>query len=65
MASNATSRSEQIDASLGRAAEAGDVPGVVAMATDRTSVLYEGAFGKRVLGQPAPMTVDTVGWSPP
>jgi CubicO group peptidase (beta-lactamase class C family) len=40
----------------------GDVPGVVAMATDRTSVTYEGAFGKRIQGQPAPMTVDTVGW---
>jgi methyl acetate hydrolase len=34
----------------------------VAMATDRTSVIYEGAFGKRIQGQPAPMTVDTVGW---
>ena len=62
MASNATPRNDQIDAALRRAAEAGDVPGVVAMATDRTSVIYEGAFGKRVQGQPAPMTVDTVGW---
>jgi methyl acetate hydrolase len=52
----------KIDAMLQRAVDAGDVPGVVAMATDRNSVIYEGAFGKRVLGQPAPMTPDTVAW---
>jgi CubicO group peptidase (beta-lactamase class C family) len=62
MASNATSRNARIDAALRRAADAGDVPGVVAMATDRSSVIYEGAFGRRVLGQPEPMTTDTVGW---
>src|SRR5262245_31099338 len=62
MASNATSRNARIDAALRRAAEAGDVPGVVAMATDRTSAIYEGGFGKRVQGQPAPMTTDTVAW---
>jgi CubicO group peptidase (beta-lactamase class C family) len=32
------------------------------MATDRSSTIYEGAFGKRVLGQPAAMTTDTVVW---
>ena len=36
------------------------VPGVVAMATDRNANIYEGAAGKRELGQPAPMTTDTV-----
>jgi methyl acetate hydrolase len=36
------------------------VPGVVAIATDRTSNIYEGAAGKRVLGQDADMTTDTV-----
>jgi methyl acetate hydrolase len=36
------------------------VPGVVAMATDRTGNIYEGAAGKRVLGQDADMTTDTV-----
>ena len=56
------SRNAKIDAALKRAADAGDVPGVVAMATDRNSTIYEGAFGKRVLGQPAPMTADTVAW---
>jgi CubicO group peptidase (beta-lactamase class C family) len=52
----------KIDALLRRAAEAGDVPGVIAMATDRNGVIYEGAFGKRVLGQAAAMTADTVVW---
>jgi len=36
------------------------VPGVVAMATDRGGNIYEGAAGKRVLGQDADMTTDTV-----
>ena len=36
------------------------VPGVVAMAADRGGVIYEGAAGKRVLGQDADMTTDTV-----
>lgn len=41
---------------------AGHVPGVVAMATDGRSVIYEGAFGKRQLGGGDPMTADTVFW---
>jgi len=36
------------------------VPGVVAMATDRNANIYEGAAGKRELGQAQPMTTDTV-----
>ncbi len=36
------------------------VPGVVAMATDRHTNVYQGAFGKRDLSQPAAMTLDTV-----
>lgn len=36
------------------------VPGVVAMATDRNGIVYEGATGKRVLGQDADMTADSV-----
>jgi methyl acetate hydrolase len=55
-------RKGKIDALLQRAIDAGDVPGVIAMATDRNSVIYEGAYGKRILGQPAPMTTDTVVW---
>ncbi|MCW5232090.1 serine hydrolase domain-containing protein [Verminephrobacter eiseniae] len=40
----------------------GDVPGVVAVATDAKGTIYEGGFGKRVLGQPAEMAPDTVVW---
>ena len=50
------------DGLLSSASKAGDVPGVVAMATNRTDTLYQGAFGQRVLGQEAPMTLDTVVW---
>ena len=35
------------------------VPGVVAMVTDRTGNIYEGAFGKRRFDQSAPMTTDS------
>ena len=52
---------KSLDAVLKRAADAGDVPGVVAVLTDREKTLYEGAFGKRRLGSPDAMTVDTVG----
>ena len=38
------------------------MPGLVAMATNREGTIYEGAFGARSLGQPGPMTLDTVGW---
>jgi len=36
------------------------VPGVVAMVTDRNANVYEGAAGKRVLGEDADMTTDSV-----
>jgi len=41
---------QEIDSMLRRAVEAGEVPGVVAMATSAEASIYEGAFGKRVLG---------------
>jgi CubicO group peptidase (beta-lactamase class C family) len=50
----------RIDEVLQRAADAGEVPGVVAMAADKDGTIYEGAFGKRSLAEAAPMTVDTV-----
>jgi methyl acetate hydrolase len=62
MAHATAPRSSDIDALLRGAADAGDVPGVVAMATDRSGSIYEGAFGKRVLGQPAAISLDTVAW---
>ena len=53
---------DKSDALFKKAVDAGDVPGVVAMATNRERTLYEGAFGKRVLGQSDAMTMDTVVW---
>ena len=51
-----------IDATLERGITEGDVAGVVAMATDGREVIYDGAFGKRVLGGDVAMTPDTVFW---
>jgi methyl acetate hydrolase len=52
----------QADKVLKEAVNKGDVPGVVAAATDVKGTTYEAGFGKRVLGQPAEMTPDTVVW---
>ena len=51
-----------VDGLLGDSVGKGDVPGVVAVATDAKGTTYEGGFGKRVLGEPAEMTPDTVVW---
>ena len=51
-----------VDKLLKESVAKGDVPGVVAVATDAKGTTYEGGFGKRVLGQPAEMTPDTVVW---
>jgi methyl acetate hydrolase len=50
----------RIDGVLRQAVDAGEVPGVVAMAATDKGVLYEGAFGVRALDQSAAMTPDTV-----
>jgi methyl acetate hydrolase len=50
------------DALLQQAVANGDVPGVVALATDRDGTLYEGGFGERVQGGGAAMAPDTVVW---
>lgn len=50
----------EIDAVLGRAAKAGEVPGVVALAATRDRVIYQGAFGRRELAQDSEMTLDTI-----
>ena len=52
----------QADKVLKEAVSRGDVPGVAAAATDAKGTTYEGGFGKRVLGEPADMTPDTVVW---
>lgn len=48
------------DAILQQVVSGERVPGVVAMATDRNGTIYEGAAGKRTLGQDAGMTADSV-----
>ena len=53
---------KEIDALLKDATDRGDVPGVIAMATDGTDTVYEGAFGVRELGGGRPMQLDTVCW---
>jgi CubicO group peptidase (beta-lactamase class C family) len=50
------------DAALRAACDSGDLPGVVAMATNGRERIYEGAFGRRSISDPAPMTLDTVFW---
>ena len=52
----------QADKVLKDAVSRGDVPGVVAAATDAKGTTYEAGFGKRVLSQPDEMTPDTVVW---
>src|SRR5262245_28880690 len=50
------------DAMLGRAVDAGEVAGVVALAADGDGVVYQGAFGKREIAKEPDMTLDTVFW---
>jgi CubicO group peptidase (beta-lactamase class C family) len=40
----------------------GGVAGLVALATDASGPIYQGAFGTRVLGEDAPMALDSVFW---
>jgi methyl acetate hydrolase len=49
-----------IDKVLADAVARGDIPGVVAMATDRRGIVYEGAFGVADAASGRPMTVDTI-----
>jgi CubicO group peptidase (beta-lactamase class C family) len=53
---------KQIDKILSQPVDAKALPGVVAMAATDKGVVYEGAFGQRQVGKPAPMTLDTVVW---
>ena len=50
----------RVDAALRSAVDAGEVPGVVAMAATDRGLLYEGAFGRRGRGGVEAMTPDTV-----
>jgi CubicO group peptidase (beta-lactamase class C family) len=51
-----------LDSLLSSATDRGDVPGVIAMATDGRDTIYEGAFGVRELGGSRPMQMNTVCW---
>ena len=52
----------RIAAPLRQAADAGDVPGVVAAAANADGMMFEAAFGTRDLATGEPMTTDTVVW---
>jgi CubicO group peptidase (beta-lactamase class C family) len=53
-------RTAPIDAALRTAVERGDVPGVVALVTDRKGVIYRGAFGVTDVASKKPMAVDSM-----
>lgn len=53
------SLSTALDALLKKGTEGGEIPGVVAVAADRSGVIYEGASGVRAHGGTTPMTLDT------
>jgi methyl acetate hydrolase len=55
-----SSGSAAIDASLRAAVERNDVPGVVALVTNRERVLYQGAFGVTDLASKKPLTADAL-----
>ncbi|UPK36003.1 beta-lactamase family protein [Bradyrhizobium sp. 186] len=52
----------QIDEILRQKSDAQEIPGVVAIAASGNEVLYQGAFGRRDLSKPDPMTTDSVFW---
>lgn len=53
-------RSGEIGAALQAKIDAGEIPGVVAMAANEQSVVYEGAFGTRNMATATRMSADTV-----
>ncbi|MBR0692287.1 beta-lactamase family protein [Bradyrhizobium lablabi] len=53
-------QSRDIDSILRAGVDAGEIPGIVAMAASAQATVYEGAFGARAKGAAAKMSVDTV-----
>ena len=51
-----------LDTLFSQAVETKRMPGIVAVAATDKGRVYEGAFGTREIGKPAPMTLDTVVW---
>jgi CubicO group peptidase (beta-lactamase class C family) len=52
----------RLDALLGDAVSRGEVPGIVAVVTDRDASVYAGAHGERVLGSRDPIAPETICW---
>jgi methyl acetate hydrolase len=57
---NKPARIEEIDRALQARVSAREIPGVVAMAANEQSVVYEGAFGLRDIAAASRMSTDTV-----
>ena len=57
---NKPAHSEEIDRALQARVSAREIPGVVAMAANEQSVVYEGAFGFRDMAAASRMSTDTV-----
>jgi CubicO group peptidase (beta-lactamase class C family) len=51
---------EEIDAALQAKIDLKEIPGVVAMAANEASVVYQGAFGPRNMAAATPMSTDTI-----
>jgi methyl acetate hydrolase len=49
-----------IDRVLAAPVLSGKLPGVVGMVAERSGIVYQGAFGRRAVDKPDPMTLDTV-----
>lgn len=49
-----------IDRVLTDPVESGKIPGIVALVADASGIVYQGAFGRRAIGKPEPMTLDSV-----
>ena len=57
---NKPAHTEEIDRALQATVSAREIPGVVAMAANGQSVVYEGAFGFRDMATASRMSTDTV-----
>src|SRR6202023_4137430 len=57
---NKPAHREEIDRELQARVSAREIPGVVAMAANEQSVVYEGAFGFRNMAMATPMSSDTI-----
>jgi CubicO group peptidase (beta-lactamase class C family) len=53
-------RARGLNADLQASIDAAEVPGIVAMAATKDSIIYEGAFGRRDIGATVDMSTDTV-----